>query len=93
MTKIEIIHNKEILKLLKTSIRKKGQFGFTTLTVTEGYGPQKGEYKEDHFGDEQYLSIILVKDDEEAVQIIQNLRRETPSNKFLAIKSNVTKLT
>lgn len=93
MIKIEIIHNKEILKLLKNSIHKEGQLGFTTLTVTEGYGPLKGEYKEDHFGDEQYLSIILVNNDEEATQVLKSLRHEAPSNKFLAIKYNVTKLT
>ena len=57
MYKLEIIHNKQILKLLKDLMKTDDLYGFTCLSVHEGYGPLRGEYKKDHIGDEQYLSI------------------------------------
>lgn len=89
MFKIEIIHNKEILKILKSLMQTDALFGFTSLNVCEGYGPLKGEYKEDHIGDEQYLSVILLEKESKANKLIKTLRQKAPVNKFIALKSSV----
>lgn len=89
MTKIELIHNKEILKLLKDLMKTDELFGFTSLNVSEGYGPLKGEYKEDLIGDEQYLSIILIEKEIKADSLVKVLRKKAPNNKFIALKSIV----
>jgi nitrogen regulatory protein PII len=87
MTKIEIIHNKEILNLLKTSMRNEEKLGFTTIMVHEGYGPLKGEYKEDHIGDQQFYTIILFDNEKKAEDTINLLHKKAPTNNFLAFKS------
>lgn len=89
MIKIEIIHNTEILKNLKELMKSDELYGFTSLNVCEGYGPLKGEYKEDHIGDEQYLSIILLEEVSKADKLISTLRKEAPQNKFIVLKSSV----
>lgn len=92
MIKIELIHNKEILKILKTFLKTDALFGFTSLIVSEGYGPLKGEFKEDHIGDEQYYSIILLEKESQADNLVNMLRKKAPSNKFMAMKSSVEKI-
>jgi hypothetical protein len=92
MTKIELIHNKEVLKILKTLLKTDALFGFTSLIVSEGYGPLKGEFKEDHIGDEQYYSIILLENESQADDLVNMLRKKAPSNKFMAMKSSVEKI-
>jgi hypothetical protein len=92
MIKIELIHNKEILKILKSLLKTDALFGFTSLVVSEGYGPLKGEFKEDHLGDEQYYSIVLLEKESEADNLVSILREKAPSNKFLAMKSSVEKI-
>jgi hypothetical protein len=92
MIKVEIIHNKEILNLLKTSMRKEEQLGFTTLMVHEGYGPLKGEYKEDHIGDQQFYTIILFENEKKAEDTLNLLNKKAPSNNFLAFKSIATRM-
>ncbi len=89
MNKIELIHNKEVLRVLKSLMTKDRAFGFTTLNVHQGYGPLKGEYKEDHIGDEQFFSIILIEDDKKADELIKNLKKFTKGNKFICLTSKV----
>lgn len=89
MFKIEIIHNKETLLILKDLMALDKLYGFTCMNVHEGYGPMKGEYKEDHFSDEQYFSIILLEDEHKADHLIEAIRNKSAS-KFICLKSKVT---
>ena len=92
MIKIEIIHNTEILKQLKILMKTEHLSGFTSLNIKEGYGPLNGEYKADHIGDEQYLTIVLLEEETQANNLIATIRKIAPSHKFIALKSIVEKI-
>lgn len=89
MTKIELIHNTMILALLKSLMKTNELYGFTCLNVHEGYGPLKGEYKQDHIGDQQYYTVILMQEESKANELVEILKKRAPTNKFICLKSQV----
>ena len=89
MHKIEIIHNRKVLRLIKDLMEMSHLYGFTTLNVHEGYGPLKGEYKVDHIGDEQFFTIVLLEEKEKVTNFIAALKKRSGDHKFILMTSEV----
>ena len=92
MVKLELIHNKKILNSLK-ELRSNGDLeGFTSLIVHAGYGPQNGEFKEDHVGDEQYYTVALFQEETKAKDFVAKLKANNKLIKFQSFFSTVESL-
>ena len=89
MIKIELIHNEIVLIQLKELMKTDKLFGFTSFVVHEGYGPLKGDFKEDHLGEQQFLTMILLEGDKKANSFIKELNDKIRGNKSLCFTSKV----
>lgn len=92
MIRLEIIHNKRILTSLK-DLRKQGYLaGFTAVHVYAGYGPEHEEFKDDHVGDSQYQTLVLMESKEKAQKLVNELRKIDPITKFKAFITEIEEL-
>lgn len=93
MIKLEMIHNKEVLKILKGLVEESAIVsGFTSLSITDGFGPKHGEYMSNHLNEDHFLTIILTENDEEVNKIIDEVKVKLPLNTFLAYKSRIERI-
>jgi PII-like signaling protein len=89
MYKLEVIHNKNFLNTLRDLQTGETLKGFTTLSVHHGFGTLKGEYKADHFGDEQYLTIVILENEQQVQSLIKLFKQRASSNKIICLTSQV----
>lgn len=89
MIKIELIHNESVLIQLKELMKTDKLFGFTSFVVHEGYGPLKGDFKEDHLGEQRYLTMILLEEKTKADSFIEELNHRIKGNQSLCFTSQV----
>lgn len=87
MTRIEIIHDKLVLKLLDEMRKTDGLTGFTTMQIYKGYGPQDGGYEDSIVSDSQFYTLIFTKDDAKA--LMTKLQSRSRGKKFIYFLTEV----
>jgi len=89
MLKLEIVHNRLLLKQITQLRNNNIHLGFTTMRVHQGFGPHQGEYKDNFLEEDQFYSILLLDSKESAKKMLDDLRLKNGDRKIFYMTSEV----